>query len=145
MNEQLPQSDRPKLTWCDFKLFTAEDTDFAVKVLVSDSPRPQYSLEIGRMREGKFLRFLRPNFSTSNGQVSLRPFDVPALGRLLAQAEACLYEKAQERENAWQNQRRAHDERVANQGKPPARHTGKTQRDREKRRGNGNNRREDRD
>lgn len=132
MSEQAQKPDRPKLTWSDFKLFTAETTDFAVKVQVSDSPRPQYSVEIGRVREGKFLRFLRPSITVENGQVHLHPFDIPALGRLMAQAEALIYEKTQGREDDWQAQRRARDERSIGNGAKPTRHTGKTQRDREK-------------
>ena len=142
MSEQ-PQAERPKLTWSDFKTFTAEDTDFAVKVQVSDSPRPIYSLEIGRMRDGKFQRFLRPDISTENGQVVLRPFNILALGRLMAQAEVLIYEKAQEREDAWQAQRRSREERSSAGNSKAPRSTGKTQRDRDKRHGGG--RREDRD
>jgi hypothetical protein len=144
MDAQRPSADRPKLTWSDFQVFTAEDTDFAVKVQVSDGPRPQYSLEVGRMYKEKFVRFLRPSLSTEYGQVRLHPFDIQALGRLFGRAEAAIYEKAQEREDIWTAQRQARDERATTDGNRSSRHTGKTQRERDKRnkqKNNGNNNR----
>ena len=121
------------MTWSDLQLFTADDTDFAVKVQVSDSPRPQYSMEIGRMRDGKFLRFLRPTYTTENGQVHLHPLDAAALGRLFVRAEALIEMRMQAREDEWQEQRQAR-ETWRTPGQPSApRRTGKTDRTRAKR------------
>lgn len=119
--EKRPQGDRPPMTWSDLQLFTADDTDFAVKVQVSDSPRPQYSMEIGRMRDGKFLRFLRPIYTTENGQVHLRPLDAVALGRLFVRAEALIETRMQARENEWQEQRRSREVWQAQDQEPPRR------------------------
>ena len=87
------------MTWSDLQLLTADDTDFAVKVQVSDSPRPQYSMEVGRMRDGKFLRFLRPEYRVTEGQVELRLFDAVALGRLFVRAQDLIRGKMQTRED----------------------------------------------
>ncbi len=108
-NETRPQGDRPRMTWSDLQLLTADDTDFAVKVQVSDSPRPQYSMEVGRMRDGKFLRFLRPEYRVTEGQVELRLFDAVALGRLFVRAQDLIRGKMQTREDEWQEQRKARE------------------------------------
>lgn len=114
-------------------MFTADDTDLAVKVQVSDSPRPQYSVEIGRMYNGKFLRFLRPNYSTLNGVISVRLLDAAALGRLFVRAEALICLKIQVREDEWQEKRRAREVWQTEDRAPAPRRTGKTARTRAKR------------
>jgi hypothetical protein len=126
-------SDRPKLNWSDLETFTTQGTDLAVKVQMSDGQRPQYSLEIGRIWGDKFLRFLRPEFQTTEGRVRVRSFNAEALGQLLSDAADFIEGKLQEREDAWQEQRQSRETWRTPDSAPAPRRTGKTDRTRVKR------------
>lgn len=108
MNEQWT-TERPKITWSDLRTFTQEGSELAVRVQVSDGNRPMYSMQVGRVREGRFLPFLRPDISTQGGQVYLRPTDANVIAQLLMDAEALVVEKTQEHENLYQARRQARD------------------------------------
>lgn len=90
--------DRPKSNWQDLVTITQEGSDLAVRVQFSDLARPQYSFEIGRMREGKFLRFMRAFLQNDNGKVTVQPLDTELLKVLVAEAERRIAEDAEQRE-----------------------------------------------
>lgn len=119
---------RPKPNWQDIKIFTADGTDLAVRVQCSDGHRPLYSYAIGRMRDGRFITFIRPQTTVENCTVNLTPFPLETLGRLIAQAEQLIHGRLQEREDEFLLKRQAKERRDANFGRQEFNHTGKTAR-----------------
>jgi hypothetical protein len=103
--EEATREARPPLQWSEVKVFVDEtgQSDVAVRLARGDGQgRPQFSLEIGKCRDGKFLRHQRVQYTTDNGVVTVRAFDVETLARLVAGAEAMAQEVLQTREDEFQ-------------------------------------------
>ena len=96
---------RPPIVWKDLTTVTQDGTDWAVRVQTNESGRPRYSYEFGKLRDGKFLRFVSADVQTFDGSVSMTPLDITPLTTLLAKAEDAMYQDAQRREDAFQAQR----------------------------------------
>ena len=97
MEHQQP-GDRPKSNWQDLITVTQQGTELAVRVQLSDGPRPQYSYQLGRMREGKFLPFMRAFLHSEQGRFSLVPLDLEVMKTIVAEAERFICEDAEKRE-----------------------------------------------
>lgn len=123
-----PSFNRAKPIWQDIKIFTADGTDLAVRVQCSDGHRPLYSYAIGRMRDGRFITFIRPETSVVNCTVNLTPLPLEVVGRLIAQAEQLIHGRLQEREDAFLLQRQSRERQQADRGRQEFNHTGKTAR-----------------
>lgn len=123
-----------KINWNDVKTFHDETTGFAVVVEKSDAFHPRYNLKLGRMHDGRLRWGLRPIVDTQNGTVKLSPLPMDVMQRLVAQAEWYVQEETQKHEDEFQARRREREEKQINRGKQETRHTGKTQRERDKRR-----------
>lgn len=93
------QGDRSKSNWEDLVTVTQQGSDLAVRVQFLDFTRPQYSFEIGRMRDGKFVRFMRALLSTNGGRVSIQHLDGEVLKVLVAEAERLIEADAEKRES----------------------------------------------
>lgn len=121
--------------WTVAKTFEENGVAVRVEVLESFNPsfNPRYSLKVGRVRDGKFAPFL-PIRLESQGKVTIhRVHEVVA--KLLTEAEDWIHNEAQVRENDRMEYRIAKETKQANQGKQVTRVTGKTQKNRDKRRG----------
>ena len=98
---------RPPIVWKDLTTVTEDGTDWAIRVQTNESGRPRYSYEFGKLREGKFLRFVSADIQTFDGAVNLQPLDTRPIVSLVAKAEAAMFEDAQRREDSFQAQRGA--------------------------------------
>ena len=104
--------ERPKLVWTDLRLFADEEggTDAASRVQRGDGGkgRPIYSIEVGRVHEGCFVRFFRPSYTASAaGVVTVEVFPADALSRVLEKARAFTQGELQRREDEFRQRRQA--------------------------------------
>lgn len=106
-----------------------------VRVTKLQGYRPRYSLQIGRANEdNKVMRHFGVFMDFANGNATLRKSIANDVALLIAEAEAWIEQKTQERESEILEERIYKDTQAANRDKPHTRHTGKTERDRNKRR-----------
>lgn len=112
----MSERERPKLEWSDLKTFVDESTELAVRIQQGlGTGRPQYSVELGRMRENKFLKFLRMQYDTDDaGNVTVEPFSREAYDRLMTLAEEHVKAVQQTREAEFQAKRQEREERGGN-------------------------------
>lgn len=125
---------RPPVVWKDLATITGDGTDWAVRVQTNDGGRPRYSYEFGKMRDGKFLRFVSANLQTFNGVVTFTALDLTALAPLVLRAEAEMVKDAERREAEFQARRPPRND-GGGFGRPEGqdeRRTGKTDRQRAK-------------
>lgn len=127
----------PSKPWVTAKDFTNEG--LTVRVTVQDGYRPKYSAQIGKLvhprNPGDEMRFAPhvPLFIDVNlGRAAIRSPDDVILG-LLAAAKAWTLAEAQLREDTIIEEKQLAETKDANRNKPTTRHTGKTQRNKEKR------------
>lgn len=95
---------RPPIVYKDLGVFTGED-DWAVRVQTNDGGRPRYSYEFGKMRDGKFLRFVAAGVETFDGSVNVPELDMVALATVMPKCYAAVREDAQRREDEFQARR----------------------------------------
>jgi hypothetical protein len=147
MTEQAQQRpDRPEVQWEVVKTF-GHDSGYTVRVQkLPLKHRPRFSLEVGQIRkDGKFSRYINPAFSVSEGTATVTPIPASVLYELIAQAEAYVQAELQAsvteefqyrtRRDAWssgQAQEPGFKDRGGSKG---PRRTGKTERERQKRKG----------
>lgn len=96
----------PRLEWGELQIVTVEGTDLAVRVQTTLSGRPFYSRELGVMRDGRFLRYVRDDLAVVNGVVTVRAFDDAAAARVQAAATEVIRKHAQAREDEWRKSQR---------------------------------------
>jgi len=147
MTEQAQQRpDRPEVQWEVVKTF-GHDSGYTVRVQkLPLKHRPRFSLEVGQIRkDGKFSRYINPAFSVSEGTVTMTPIPASVLYELIVQAEAYVQVELQasaaeefqyrSRREAWSSgQFPDPNFKDRGNGKGP-RHTGKIERERQKRKG----------
>lgn len=126
MTETTQTRERP--SWIDAKTF--EDGDYAVRVQKLDVRAPRFSISIGRQREGKFIPHL-PVMTEGQGKVTVQSL-YAKIGLLVQQAEVWIQEQVQRHEDERLAYKLQYEERDANRDRPKTRHTGKTERDRNK-------------
>lgn len=129
----VPDPNRPAPSYKDIGTFTTPDSDWAVRVQTRETGRPVYSYEFGKMREGKFLRYIAAGVMTFDGTVSVPELDLGELMKIMPACYAAVREDAQRRENEYQSQRAPRRD-DGGYGRPDntQRRTGKTERQREK-------------
>lgn len=93
--------------------------------------KPRFSLKIGKKLENGWLAPFVPVFIEGLGSVRIRSL-LPVMAKLLADAEAWISATAQAHEDKNMEFRLAKEQRDASFGKPKTRHTGKTEKKREK-------------
>lgn len=105
--------DRPALQWAELKVFAEEGSDLAVCVQRGEgSGRPQYSIGFGRLRDGKFLKFVRVGYKVEeSGLVALDDLDIEAYIPLALRAKAFIRDEQQKREDEFQARRREQPQR----------------------------------
>jgi hypothetical protein len=142
---QRPAS-RPPQVWEVEKDFTDGTSGITVRISVLRGFRNRYSLAIGRM--------LNDQFSTSGGRrfvlnvpvfvevelarVTIRPY-IDILMELVGRANEHIHNAAQLREDEIIEYKQMGESKEANKNKPQTRHTGKTQRIKDRRTGKGSN------
>ncbi len=98
--------------------------DIAIDISKTDDPRPRFSIKIGkRSKEGHMLPFI-PMYADG---VTLRSIRA-TVDDLLGQTEVWITEQILEARIQF-------DQEQANRGRPETRHTGKTERNRNKKKG----------
>lgn len=110
----MSERERPKLEWTDLKTFVDEPTGLAIRLQQGvGTGRPQYSAELGRVRDGKFLRFQRVQYDTDDaGTVSVQDIcDFSVLQRLGEEVKAFVRDTQQQRENEFKQRRQERDGR----------------------------------
>jgi len=120
--------DRKPLAWLD--VMTFEDGDLVVQVRKLDIRAPRFSISIGRVRNDRFLPFL-PVFTEGQGKITVVHL-FAKVGLLVQKAEEWVLEQVQRYEDEQLSYKQAYEERGVNKDKPKTKHTGKTERDREK-------------
>jgi hypothetical protein len=94
--------DRPKLEWVPLKIFVDMQSDFAMRLQYAEGVgRPQYSVELGKMRGDMFMRYQRIQYNTDRGTVNVREFyDLDAIGRLMDEVKVFVQQEQQRREDS---------------------------------------------
>ena len=92
--------DRPKLEWVPLKIFVDLQSDYAMRLQYAEGVgKPQYSVEIGKMRGDMFMRYQRIQYNTHRGLVSVKDFyDLDAIGRLMNEVRLFVQAEQQRRE-----------------------------------------------
>lgn len=92
--------DRPKLEWVPLKIFVDLQSDYAMRLQYAEGVgKPQYSVEIGKMRGDMFMRYQRIQYNTDRGLVSVKDFyDLDAIGRLMNEVKLFVQAEQQRRE-----------------------------------------------
>ena len=100
------QDDKPKIEWSDLKIFTDEETGYAIRLQqgIVDGQRPRYSTSIGKVFEGKFRGFEQQRYVMQDGSLTVpEPYGALWSGKVLqVLGEECqrflqeVYEKARE-------------------------------------------------
>lgn len=129
MHRTMMTQQRPMNPWLAVKTF--ERDGIAVLVEKQEGFRPRYSVKIGRKRDGKFAPFL-PVRLEAQGKVTIHRVH-ETVKNLLTEAEDWIHNEAQLHENDILESKIANEMKGANHGKPKVRVTGKTQRNRDKR------------
>jgi hypothetical protein len=120
--EALQRVQRTKPTWTVVHGFVG-DGNLAVDISKTDDARPRFSIKFGkRSPEGHLMPFV-PMYADG---IKVRSV-LPIITDLFAKAEDWIGEQIAEARVAW-------DLAQAERGKPETRHTGKTQRNRDKHR-----------
>ena len=114
--QETAPAERPRTIWKDLATITSPKTDLAIRVQTNESGRPQYSYEVGKMREGKFLRFIRMDMITEMGKVSVVPLDLDAFAQLWADASAAAVVDGQRREDEFSARRNGNTREVTRPG-----------------------------
>ncbi len=138
--------DRPKSVYTTIKDFTDDETKVTVRLQRSnDYPRPRYSFQIGRLQEtnrggapgveARLVPFLNVRIQTHLGKIQNMSAYSARVENLLLQAEEYVHNEAQLTEDQILDTQISRDEKYVNRGKPQTKVTGKTQRERDKRRG----------
>lgn len=124
---------RPPPSYKDLGVYTSIDSDWAVRVQTRETGRPVYSYEFGKMRDGKFLRYVAAGVTTFDGTVNVPELDWQEIGKILPACYTAVREDAQRRENEFQAQRGPRND-GGGYARPDntQRRTGKTDREREK-------------
>jgi hypothetical protein len=144
---QKRQFDRPKAVYTTIKDFTDPESKVTVRLQrSSDYPRPRYSVSVGRLQdstrdgatEQRLVPFLPVRVQTHLAKVQTLTAFSSIVGQLLNEAEEYIHNEAQLTEDQILESQINKDEKWANRGKPQAKHTGKTERERNKRKNTGN-------
>jgi hypothetical protein len=131
----VPDPNRPPPSYKDLGTVQSPDSDWAVRVQTRETGRPVYSYEFGKMREGKFLRYVAAGVTTFDGIVTVPELDWQEIGKCMPACYAVIREDAQRRESEYQSQRPSRRDDGGGYGRPDnnsQRRTGKTERQREK-------------
>lgn len=142
MEPETTEKKKPEVSWEHAALFQEQNgkmEGLAVRVQKLPLRFPRYSLEVGRVRDGKFQRYISPQVRVESGQVNLTPLNLEALNRLIAEAEHFIYTQMQTTEDDEQMRRAAKERRFGGNGRE-VRHTGKTERERRKKKERGQSR-----
>jgi hypothetical protein len=133
-----------KIVFTTIKDFTDKESGITVRLKRSNHyPRPQYSSEVGRLQdsnrdgttEKRLVPFLPIRIHTHLGQVVSVTNVGGVIDKLYLEADEYVTQEAQLTENQILDNQITRDEKWANRGKPTARVTGKTERERNKRKG----------
>ena len=119
---------KKRIEWVQDKIFL----DGQLAVIVKKLPffRPKYSIEIGTMVNDRPMRFI--NIETSGtGRIEMKSITV-SLQNLVMQAEQYILEEAQKTEDIAMAYKIEKEQRSMGYGKQETRVTGKTERDRQK-------------
>lgn len=137
-------ADRPKAVYTTIKDFTDEETKVTIRLQrSSDYPRPRYSVSVGRLmdsnRDGateqRLVPFLPIRVHTHLAKVQNVTDFGSVVDTLYRQVQEYVHNEAQLTEDQLLDSQITRDEKWANRGKPTAKVTGKTERERNKRKG----------
>jgi hypothetical protein len=127
--------DRQKQDWLFTKAFQTGNAIVKVNSL-EIKPRKRFSIEIGRANDdGKLIRHYGIFIDVINGKCHLRESVADKIAQVIREAEQWALDMSQVQEDEIIAARIEKEQNDANRGKPPTRHTGKTERDRAKRKG----------
>ena len=91
---------RPPTAYVDLGVFTGRD-GWAVRVQTTQNGRPRYSYEVGKVRDGKFLRFVPAGVEIYDGEVFVPELDLAALQEALHVCYAKIKDDAKRREDLF--------------------------------------------
>lgn len=133
MHNDKQQHDKPKVEWVHATEFVAGNLIVIVKKLPVN--RPKFSIEVSYKLDSngttKNVRFI-PLRTTGQGKIQVETVSQD-LVKLMQQAEEYVLNEAQKAEDIYIAYKIVREQRWMNKGKPETRTTGKTQREREKR------------
>jgi hypothetical protein len=127
--------DRQKQDWLFVK--GVQNGNVLIKINnLEIKPRKRFSLEIGRANDdGKLIRHFGIFVDVINGKCHLRESIADKVAAVIREAEQWALDMSQQQEDEIIAARIEKEQSDANRGKAPTRHTGKTERDRAKRKG----------
>lgn len=126
--------------WKVLRDFTDEMSRISVRVTAQENHRIRFSVKIGRLVDQPdsnvqaFIPFIPVYLDIDQGKVTRRDQIEQTIERLMLEAFDFIHVTAQDREDSILEQRISREQRDANRGKPPARVTGKTAREKAKQR-----------
>lgn len=120
-----------KKAWETGATFKSDDGTMEVKVNVLRLFRPVYSLQVCGANGGRFLRIT----VEGKGQIEIVPINTITLERLIRDAEDWVKDDRQKREDEIIAEYQAREAKRFDHDKKEPRHTGKTEKNRERRRG----------
>jgi hypothetical protein len=126
MNQRAHQNKSP---WVNVKMFSKDGLSVQVEML--DGWRPRYRVRLGALRGEDFLPTILVRLE-GQGKVQIHRVQ-DTVSALLTEAEDWVHNEAQHRENQILEERIVKETKQVNFGKPVARVTGKTQKNRDKR------------
>ena len=138
MDTQKKQTQNPnhqyKPEWVTVKTFHDPNTNLAVEVQKTKGFKSRYSVVAGRLKDGKFSRFLYPTFKVENAVVTVK-CEGMALARLLDEAYLFVQDDKQRQEDDFIGRRQEREQEQVRraQGVDDTNRTGKTERETEKR------------
>lgn len=121
---------KKRIEWVQDKIFQKDGSKLAVIVKKLPFHRPKYSLEIGTMIEGRLMKFVNVE-SHGMGRIEINSVK-HILVELITSAEEYILSESQKAEDitiAWKIER---EQAALNQGKKETTRTGKTERERQK-------------
>lgn len=99
---------RPPIVYKDLTTVSDPNTGLAIRVNTNDgSGRPRYSYEFGKLRDGKFLRYIAADVLTFEGRAEVHVLDLFEYDELLVKAKEAMTVDAQQREDKFQQGRGA--------------------------------------
>jgi hypothetical protein len=131
---------KPRTDWTHVK--DVQRGEVVVRISSTGGFRPRFSISIGRLvaplsgTEDRHVPHLGV-FVEGQGTLNLRAPVALAIGEAVQEAEGWILNECQRSEDQILEDRVKKETKQANAGKPPTKHTGKTEREREKRRNKG--------
>jgi hypothetical protein len=126
----MENTEREKKTWETATVLKGEK-GLEVRVNVLRLNRPIYSIQVGGEDGSRFLRVV----INGQGKITVEAIDVDTLSKLIRDAEEWVREDRQKREDEIMVIKLEKETKAANYGKKEVKRTGKTERNRDRKRG----------